>query len=66
MNIKLLSLVTLFFLTVNIVRGDDFIVERAVNLSQLDSWADISQFQWQEIDHSLRTLWASTTKFTGG
>lgn len=32
MNKKLLSLVMLFFLTVNIVRGDDFIVERAVNL----------------------------------
>ena len=30
---------------------DDFTVERAVNLSQLDSWADISKFQWQEIDH---------------
>lgn len=53
MNKKLLSLVMLFFLTVNIVRGDDFIVERAVNLGQLDSWVDISQFQWQEIDHSI-------------
>ena len=33
--------------------ADDFTVERAVNLSQLDSWTDISQFQWQEIDHSI-------------
>ncbi len=32
---------------------DDFTVERAVNLSQLDSWTDISQFQWQEIDHAV-------------
>ena len=29
-------------------------VERAVNLSQLDSWADISKFQWQEIDHGIQ------------
>ncbi len=54
MNKKLLSLVMLFFLTVNIVRGDDFIVERAVNLGQLDPWADIRQFDWQEIDHSIQ------------
>ena len=34
--------------------ADDFTVERAVNLSQLDSWADISQFQWEEIDHGIQ------------
>jgi len=34
--------------------ADDFTVERAVNLSQLSSWADISQFQWQEIDHGIQ------------
>lgn len=34
--------------------ADDFTVERAVNLSQLDSWADISKFQWQEIDHGIQ------------
>ena len=34
--------------------ADDFTVERAVNLSKLDSWADISQFQWQEIDHVIQ------------
>ena len=34
--------------------ADDFTVERAVNLSQLDSWEDISQFQWQEIDHVIQ------------
>ena len=34
--------------------ADDFTVERAVNLSQLDSWTDISQFQWQEIDHVIQ------------
>ena len=36
------------------VWADDFTVERAVNLGQLDSWADISQFQWQEIDHAIQ------------
>ena len=38
-------------MTVGNVFADDFTVERAVNLGQLDSWADISKFQWQEIDH---------------
>ena len=36
------------------VWADDFTVERAVNLSQLDSWADMSRFQWQEIDHGIQ------------
>ena len=35
------------------VWADDFTVERAVNLGQLDSWADVSKFQWQEIDHGI-------------
>ena len=34
--------------------GSDFTVERAINLGQLSSWADISQFQWQEIDHGVQ------------
>ena len=34
--------------------ADDFTVERAVNLSQLDSWADISQFQWEEINQFIQ------------
>ena len=34
--------------------ADDFTVERAVNLGKLSSWADISQFQWQEIDHGVQ------------
>ena len=34
--------------------ADDFIVERAVNLSKLDSWADISQFQWEEINRGIQ------------
>ena len=34
--------------------ADDFTVERAVNLSQLDSWADISQFQWEEIHYGIQ------------
>ena len=34
--------------------ADDFTVERAVNLGQLDSWTDISRFQWQEIDHGVQ------------
>ena len=36
------------------VLADDFTVERAVNLSKLDSWADINQFQWEEIDHVIQ------------
>ena len=36
------------------VWADDFTVERAVNLSQLDSWADMSRFQWQAIDHVIQ------------
>lgn len=46
----------LFLLIVSCVAGwaDDFTVERAINLNQLDSWADISQFQWQEIDHGIQ------------
>ena len=34
--------------------ADDFTVERAVNLGTLDSWADMSQFQWQEIDYVIQ------------
>ena len=34
--------------------ADDFTVERAVNLSQLDSWTDISKFQWEEINHGIQ------------
>ena len=30
-------------MTVNNVWADDFTVERAVNLGQLDSWADVSK-----------------------
>ncbi len=44
----------MFCLTVNTAWADDFIVERATNLGQLDSWADISQFQWQVIDHAIQ------------
>ena len=44
----------MLFLTVSTAWADDFTVERAVNLSQLSSWADISQFQWQEIDHAIQ------------
>ncbi len=33
--------------------AQDFIVERAVNLSKLTSWSDNSQFQWQAIDHDV-------------
>ena len=34
--------------------ADDFTVERAVNLNQLNSWANISKFQWQKIDHGIQ------------
>ena len=49
-----LSILTMLFLTVSTAWADDFTVERAVNLGQLDSWTDISQFQWQEIDHGIQ------------
>ena len=50
------ALTTLFLLLSGseAVWADDFTVERAVNLGQLDSWTDISQFQWQEIDHVIQ------------
>ena len=47
------ALLLLFAYCVTAV-ADDFTVERAINLGQLDSWADISQFQWQEIDHGIQ------------
>ena len=56
-NLNILkALLLLMFLAVipTSVWADDFTVERAVNLSQLDSWADISQFQWEEIDHGIQ------------
>ena len=49
-----LSILAMLFLTVGTAWADDFTVERAVNLSQLSSWADISQFQWQVIDHAIQ------------
>lgn len=42
------------FLISGTVWADDFTVERAVNIDQLDSWADISKFQWQVIDHGIQ------------
>ena len=36
------------------VWADDFTVERATNLGQLSSWADVSLFQWQVIDHVIQ------------
>ena len=50
------ALTTLFLLLSGseAVWADDFTVERAVNLGQLDSWADMSKFQWQEIDHGIQ------------
>ena len=47
-------IVAMLFLTASTAWADGFTVERAVNLGQLDSWADISQFQWQEIDHGIQ------------
>ncbi len=44
----------LLFISGMEAKADDFTVERAVNLSQLTSWADISQFIWQEIDHGIQ------------
>ena len=48
-------LISLFLIFVGGVAAwaDDFTVERAVNLGQLDSWTDISKFQWQKIDHAI-------------
>ena len=52
------ALTTLFLLLSGseAVWADDFIVERAVNLGQLDSWADISKFQWEEINYGIHQL----------
>ena len=36
---RLLPILAIFCMTVNNVWADDFTVERAVNLGQLDSWA---------------------------
>ena len=49
-----LTTLSLLLLSCGTVWADDFTVERAVNLGQLDSWADISQFQWQAIDHGIQ------------
>ena len=49
-----LSILAMLFLTVSTAWADDFTVERAVNLGQLDSWADMSQFQWQVIEHGIQ------------
>jgi len=54
MKKKLLSIIALLCLTISSAWADGFVVERAVNLDQLDSWADISKFQWQEIDHGIQ------------
>lgn len=50
------KLTTLLLLLVSCgtIWADDFTVERAVNLSQLDSWADISKFQWEEINQFIQ------------
>ena len=50
------ALTTLFLLLSGseAVWADDFTVERAVNLSKLDSWADISKFQWEEINNGIQ------------
>lgn len=50
------ALTTLFLLLSGseAVWADDFTVERAVNLSKLDSWADISKFQWEEIHYGIQ------------
>ena len=56
-NLNILKALLLFIFLAAIptsALADDFTVERAVNLSQLDSWADISQFQWEEIDHGIQ------------
>ena len=49
-----LFILAMLFLTSSNAWADDFTVERAVNLGQLDSWTDISQFQWQVIDQYIQ------------
>ena len=49
-----LTTLSLLLLSCGTVWADDFTVERAVNLSKLDSWADISQFQWEEINQVIQ------------
>lgn len=54
MRNRLFQILALLCLSISSVLADDFTVERAVNMGQLDSWADISQFQWQVIDHVIQ------------
>ena len=49
-----LSILAMLCMTASTAWADDFTVERAVNLGQLNSWADISQFQWQVINHGVQ------------
>ena len=49
-----LATLCLLMMSTGALWADDFTVERAVNLGQLDSWANMSQFQWQEIDHGIQ------------
>ena len=51
---QVLTCLSTLLLTSTAAWADGFTVERAVNLTELDSWADISKFQWQEIDHGIQ------------
>lgn len=62
MKKRLLPILAMFCMIVNSVWADGFTVERAVNLGQLDSWTDISKFQWQEIDHGVLDNRADTLR----
>ena len=56
-NLNILKALLLFIFLAAIptsALADDFTVERAVNLGQLDSWADISKFQWEEINQVIQ------------
>ncbi|MBO5627335.1 MAG: hypothetical protein J5953_16325 [Prevotella sp.] len=52
-RLSLLLLSCFTFLMVSAQQNADFTVEYASNLSALDSWSDISKFQWKAIDHGV-------------
>ena len=52
-RLSLLIISCFAFLMVAAQQNADFTVEYASNLSALDSWSDISKFQWKTIDHGV-------------
>ena len=52
-RLSLLLISCLTFLVASAQQSADFTLEYASNLSELDSWSDITKFQWKNIDHGV-------------